>query len=1315
MKGKRHKKNKTQKDDAKDSEIEKDNNCNNISDPSVQVYDSKNVPYVSQLDSFSETDEIANKKLVNHSSLDNNGSIFSENGMYLKQEKYTKFNIKIEKEEKNIFGLEDIPNKNLQSESNLHDSEISSVETEPLEQPFDNFSNDSTDSFSLSDLYENNKVSPNYYNSENIDVVNSLSFNKCDNDDDDLSGSERTLVIDWDPDERLSLADENSNRSIIESSSRSSVISTVEADYVCFEEDIPKINEEALFQRLVFKNLSTDEESLHSEIKSDSESINKEIVEKVLEKSNNDDSENSKKSIIAENFFIENSDSNTEITPICSEIKFDKDETEDDEIHDTNNKESLSNFHSLTLKGLIPIKQEKFSDDELIDFDKSSSVEEFSESKANVKISEDKYSVIKSSSKETSLKVRLKKLKENNNVNLIEKDDNRNNKTKYEKIEKSPSFYQKKSESKLCKVKEKIKKSSTKKTILLETLDEIPTILKSKRKSNKISQRKKKNNLLKSRWENVLRSRTKDLTVEKELGKNLTEVNKETVTESQKLSEKFFTKCRKGIPAPVPFPRPSVPITLNHILAEIGSWNVNWLDEQKSNIDPPPDIFDTCKARKPNLSYVCYDEYYDTYAPFLMLEIWQHVTNCWQRRNINNTGIVSVSVSSYEIKGEIIILHCKTLLNDQSKLRKNFPYVGHLVILYLNLHGCIGQAQVFGYVVDYKVEDIVVDHQYNSICMITQREKSSIISLIIKTKAREGRLNFEKPIKIETVCLLKPLIIQSEALLNIHKSVLINSILCPQERNCTKSSKSSSHSKSLLALGSYNRQQEKIILELTEAVYDPYPHIFLISGPAGTGKTHTIIGLIQQLLCEDGGAHKMKLLVITQTNCAIDEICYRLVKLQQFFKNSYQRELRFVRVGKAENTRPDLQAHCIENLINFNIERNKEDLQNNEIKLLAVENDIATMKSKLQTCNYENEICYDGTQEKVEQLLLDRKFYHKRVSYLRSKFHIDMEKTRGKMRSEILENADVILTTILDCRCSALLSIYGNIGYCRFNCCIIDDSTQLTEVETIVPLLYDTDKLILVGDPEQLTANVSSAVARRFGYQQSFFERYQAYFEKLCDTFPNNFYILNEQYRMHSDIYYFSSSYFYKNKVITPPQVDKNRRFLHMHSCIIFDIMDGQNSTESPFNIFNPQEAHFIIQLCSEISRFIKCDWNAGIITPYVGQCDILRKNLPKELKDKHHVEIGTIDYFQGREKDIIILSCVQTKHLSNCTFLSDFHLFNVAITRARNLLVICGNIKYLQEWPLWKMFIKEAASKDMVVHTKSFSSNLIVHLSDNR
>lgn len=63
-------------------------------------------------------------------------------------------------------------------------------------------------------------------------------------------------------------------------------------------------------------------------------------------------------------------------------------------------------------------------------------------------------------------------------------------------------------------------------------------------------------------------------------------------------------------------------------------------------------------------------------------------------------------------------------------------------------------------------------------------------------------------------------------------------------------------------------------------------------------------------------------------------------------------------------------------------------------------------------------------------------------------------------------------------------------------------------------------------------------------------------------------------------------------------------------------------------------------------------------------------------------LEVKTVDGFQGREKDIIILSCVRT---SDIGFLNDINRFIVSLTRGRHILIIVGNVKVLRHNKLWK------------------------------
>mmetsp|Transcript_63832 Transcript_63832/g.54136 ORF Transcript_63832/g.54136 Transcript_63832/m.54136 type:complete len:86 (+) Transcript_63832:848-1105(+) len=70
---------------------------------------------------------------------------------------------------------------------------------------------------------------------------------------------------------------------------------------------------------------------------------------------------------------------------------------------------------------------------------------------------------------------------------------------------------------------------------------------------------------------------------------------------------------------------------------------------------------------------------------------------------------------------------------------------------------------------------------------------------------------------------------------------------------------------------------------------------------------------------------------------------------------------------------------------------------------------------------------------------------------------------------------------------------------------------------------------------------------------------------------------------------------------------------------------------------------------------------------------------------DQNNIEFNTIDGFQGREMDVIILSLVRSNKNSNIGFLKDRRRMNVAITRAKYLLVVIGNIKTLKNDKFWK------------------------------
>jgi len=94
-----------------------------------------------------------------------------------------------------------------------------------------------------------------------------------------------------------------------------------------------------------------------------------------------------------------------------------------------------------------------------------------------------------------------------------------------------------------------------------------------------------------------------------------------------------------------------------------------------------------------------------------------------------------------------------------------------------------------------------------------------------------------------------------------------------------------------------------------------------------------------------------------------------------------------------------------------------------------------------------------------------------------------------------------------------------------------------------------------------------------------------------------------------------------------------------------------------------------------------------GVISPYAAQVAQIRRGrdvrLPQSSGDRRHgegsraaaaVEVSTVDGFQGREKEVIVISCVRSNDAGEVGFLSDYRRMNVAVTRAKRMCVLIGD-----------------------------------------
>ena len=128
---------------------------------------------------------------------------------------------------------------------------------------------------------------------------------------------------------------------------------------------------------------------------------------------------------------------------------------------------------------------------------------------------------------------------------------------------------------------------------------------------------------------------------------------------------------------------------------------------------------------------------------------------------------------------------------------------------------------------------------------------------------------------------------------------------------------------------------------------------------------------------------------------------------------------------------------------------------------------------------------------------------------------------------------------------------------------------------------------------------------------------------------------------------------------------------------------------------FNRKEGDVIKKLIQRLGNSGVKARSIAVLTPYHGQ-KVYLQDLQDRKAIAREVEIESVDGFQGREKDYIIISCVRSNQELGLGFLNDERRLNVAITRAKNGLIICGNAKVLEKDKLWKK---------MIIHYKANNS----------
>nr|XP_026646168.1 RNA helicase Mov10l1 isoform X1 [Zonotrichia albicollis] len=278
----------------------------------------------------------------------------------------------------------------------------------------------------------------------------------------------------------------------------------------------------------------------------------------------------------------------------------------------------------------------------------------------------------------------------------------------------------------------------------------------------------------------------------------------------------------------------------------------------------------------------------------------------------------------------------------------------------------------------------------------------------------------------------------------------------------------------------------------------------------------------------------------------------------------------------------------------------------------------------------------------------------------------------------------------------------------HFTHVILDEAGQASEPESLIPigLISEADgQIILVGDPKQLGPVIKSKLAQSFGLSMSLLERLSSRELYLrdedafgaCGAYnPLLITKLTKNYRSHSALLALPSKLFYHKELEVCADTSVVTSFLNWEKLprkgfpLIFHGIRGSETREgrSP-SWFNPAEAVQVMTYCCQLAR---SEYSAvpvtdiGVIAPYRKQVEKIRFLLRSiDLED---IKVGTVEEFQGQEYMVIILSTVRSQKMviddekHSLGFLCNPKRFNVAITRAKALLIVVGNPHILVKDP---------------------------------
>ncbi|XP_023245844.1 putative helicase mov-10-B.1 [Copidosoma floridanum] len=367
----------------------------------------------------------------------------------------------------------------------------------------------------------------------------------------------------------------------------------------------------------------------------------------------------------------------------------------------------------------------------------------------------------------------------------------------------------------------------------------------------------------------------------------------------------------------------------------------------------------------------------------------------------------------------------------------------------------------------------------------------------------------------------------------------------------------------------------------------------------------------------------------------------------------------------------------------------------------------ATMSSsckKILVCTPSNDTA-DSIAKKLLKYI-NKKDLLRMYSFSKDPKTIDKElieisnvKKEGIASVSISDISKIIITTLCTSTRLSLLNLRVNF----FSYVFIDEAGQATEPDAIIPLLLLSSanqhekgrihgQVVLAGDPKQLGPVIFSRISKKVLGWYNFYEKDDVnneYDERFITKLINN-------YRSHPSLIHVSNQLFYEGELNCVIKHEEGLGWSGLPNCefpMVFKQVWGkeEKNFKSPSS-YNQAEMRAVMQCVYDLindKQFKPKD--IGIVTPFKAQ----KLKLKTMLQDDglNDIEVGTVQLFQGREKEAIIMTTVRSEYLTHngvrhVGFLSDPRLFNVALTRAKSMQIIIGNPQVLEIDNNWKYLI---------------------------